>query len=81
MNQRPSNIFLAETLFSQHDMKAYTGSCTHVDDFNLKNGTTPTCIHISALRTMPCSSAPVFCVELASDDNQIPAKFPTTTNA
>jgi hypothetical protein len=58
MNRRPSNVFLAETLFNRRDMKAHTGSCTHVDDFNLKNGTTPTCIHVSALRTMTCSSAP-----------------------
>jgi hypothetical protein len=79
MNQRSSNILLAETLFSRRDMKAHTGSCTHVDDFNPKNGTTPTCIHVSSLRTMTCSSAPVFCVELASDDNQMPAKFPITT--
>jgi hypothetical protein len=81
MNQRSSNILLAEMLPSQRDMKAHTGSCTRADDFNLKNSITPTCIHVSALRIMTCSSAPVFCVELASDDNQMPAKFPTTTNA
>jgi hypothetical protein len=48
-----SVLQISSSRFGRRDTKAHTDSSTHVDDFDLKNSTAPTCNHAVTISVSP----------------------------